>query len=161
MKLGVPVVLVLLPVAWFLLTRRLQHAGRLALPAVGAWTAPERRVLVVFAATALLWMTRTEPLGGWSGLLDMPGVGDSTVALGAVVALFLVPSGAAPGDRLLDWQTAARIPWGLLLLFAGGIAIARAFESSGLAQTLGDWLAHDLGITAGPCSWPSSGSPWW
>lgn len=150
MRIGVPAALLLLPVAWLWLTRGLPQRGRLVVPQVGPWSTPERRVMAVFAVTAALWVLRTEPFGGWSGLLGTPGVGDSTVALGAVVALFVLPSGAGDGDRLLDWKTAERIPWGLLLLFGGGIAIARAFEASGLADRLGSWIADDLGIA----SWP-------
>jgi sodium-dependent dicarboxylate transporter 2/3/5 len=65
----------------------------------------------------------------------MDGVGDSTVALVAVTALFLVPDAA--GEPLLDWPTARRIPWGLLLLFGGGLAISAAFQASGLSAELG------------------------
>ena len=79
-------------------------------------------------------------------MLDLPGAGDSTVALAAVVALFLIPNGK--GGRMLDWETASKIPWGLLILFGGGIGIARGFEASGLSTALGSWLANDLGITA-------------
>jgi sodium-dependent dicarboxylate transporter 2/3/5 len=73
------------------------------------------------------------------------------VALVAVVILFLMPNGR--GKQMLDWETAARIPWGLLLLFGGGLAIAKAFGVSGLSSALGSWLADDLQIT----SWPVIG----
>ena len=66
-------------------------------------------------------------------------MGDATVALSAVILCFLVPDGR--GGRLLDWKTAEKIPWGLLILFGGGIAIAMAFESSGLSTALGEALA--------------------
>ena len=71
--------------------------------------------------------------------------GDTTVALVAVVVLFLVPSGAGDGKRLLDWATAKQIPWGVLLLFGGGIAIAKAFEVSGLSTSIGELVnvLHD------------------
>ena len=111
--------------------------------------AGRKRVLWVFGLTAIAWVTRGHPMGGWSHWLNIPGAGDSTVALLSVVALFLIPDGR--NGRMLDWETANRIPWGLLLLFGGGIAIAKAFDSSGLAQALGDFLAHDLGIA----SWPA------
>ncbi len=146
MKIGVPVVLVMVPVTWLWLARSLSAAhDKLDLPSLGRWRKPELRVLVVFAITALLWVTRSEPFGGWSGLIGAPSTGDATVALAAVVALFLVPSGE--GDALLDWDTASKIPWGLLLLFGGGIAIARAFGESGLSAALG----HALSALA---SWP-------
>jgi len=148
MMVGIPAVCLLIPVTWLAVTRKLRGSRSLDLPELGEWRSPERRVLVVFGITAMLWMTRTAPFGGWSDWLGVPGVGDSTVALGAVVALFLIPDGE--GSQMLDWETAARIPWGLLLLFGGGIAIARGFEASGLSGAMGDWLANDLGIT----SWP-------
>jgi sodium-dependent dicarboxylate transporter 2/3/5 len=148
MKIGLPAVIILIPITWLYLTRKLQGSRPLNLPTLGAWTAAERRVLTVFGITAFAWVTRTTPFGGWSQLFDVPGAGDSTVALAAVVALFLIPNGK--GGRMLDWETAAKIPWGLLLLFGGGIGIARGFEASGLSTALGSWLANDLGITAWP-----------
>jgi sodium-dependent dicarboxylate transporter 2/3/5 len=113
---------------------------------LGPWQPHETRVLLVFGVTALLWVTRTAPAGGWS--LWFPGVGDSTIALGAVIALFLIPNGA--GKALLDWDTANKIPWGLLLLFGGGIAIARAFEASTLSDLIGSLLVTKLGLGITP-----------
>jgi len=148
MGIGLPVVVILLPLTWWMLTRKLEFKGHLEVDALGPWRRPERRVLIVFFVTALLWVTRTAPFGGWSGLLGTPGVGDSTVALGAVVALFLLPDGE--GKQMLDWETANEIPWGLLILFGGGIAIARAFDASGLSNALGNFLANDLGLATWP-----------
>lgn len=139
MKIGVPVVCVLLPLAWWSLTFRLKSRARFELPELGPWRKPEKRVLFVFGLTALAWMTRSEPWGGWSHALGAEAAGDSTVALFAVVAMFFIPNGE--GERLLDWKTASSIPWGLLILFGGGIALARAFESSGLSQALGQTLS--------------------
>jgi len=93
----------------------------------------------VFALTALAWMTRATPHGGWSTWLGLPGANDASVALLAVVVMFSVPNGR--GGRLLDWDMAVTIPWGVLLLFFGGICLAKAFVSSGLSPLLGDWLA--------------------
>lgn len=140
MAIGVPVSATLLPLAWLYLTRGLGPGRRPNLPALGPWRPAEVRVLLVFALTAAAWIFRAAPLGGWSGLLGAEGAGDSTVALAAVVLLFLVPDGR--GGRLLDWETAESIPWGLLILFGGGIAIAGAFTSSGLAAAIGDALAQ-------------------
>lgn len=139
MGIALPVVAILLPVAWLWVTRSLQTDAELEVPALGPWRSPERRVLAVFLLTALAWVTRTAPGGGWSQLFDMGGAGDATVAMAAVVVLFLMPDGE--GKRMLDWETAERIPWGLLILFGGGIAIARAFESSGLSASLGGALS--------------------
>jgi solute carrier family 13 (sodium-dependent dicarboxylate transporter), member 2/3/5 len=94
--------------------------------------------MIVFAIAIVLWITRIEPFGGWSGALGMAGAGDSTVAVFAVVLMFLVPDGK--GSALLDWKSASTIPWGMLLLFAGGICIASAFRASGLDVLIGDQL---------------------
>ncbi|MEC7752018.1 MAG: SLC13 family permease [Myxococcota bacterium] len=145
MGLALPVVFVLLPMAWWWVTRSLPSGEPLSLPDPGAWRRPETRVLILFALTALAWVTRSEPMGGWSALLGLKGIGDSTVALAAVVLLFTLPDGE--GERLLDWETANRIPWGLLLLFGGGIALARGFKASGLSEALGHGLS-------GLASWP-------
>ncbi|MEC8193319.1 MAG: SLC13 family permease [Myxococcota bacterium] len=148
MLIGIPTVAILLPIVWLYLTRNLTQSRDLVLPNLGPWAASERRVLIVFLITAAAWVTRTTPFGGWARWLDLPGAGDSTVALAAVVALFLIPNGK--GGRMLDWETASKIPWGLLILFGGGIGIARGFEASGLSTAMGSWLANDLGITAWP-----------
>ena len=139
MSWGLPAALLLLPLAWLWLTRSLRGASGAELPAMGAWGAAERRVLVVFALTALAWVTRSEPFGGWQALLGLPGANDASVALIAVVAMMALPDGR--GGRLLTWERAATIPWGVLLLFAGGICLAKAFAESGLSAMLGEGLA--------------------
>jgi sodium-dependent dicarboxylate transporter 2/3/5 len=138
MTWGVPVVLVFLPIAALWLTRGLSHRGAIDLPNLGPWQPAELRVFLVFAVTALLWITREAPLGGWSALIGTPNVDDYVVGFLAVVALFLIPNGT--GGRLLDWETAEEIPWGMLILFGGGIAIAEAFMQSGLSDAMGSLL---------------------
>jgi sodium-dependent dicarboxylate transporter 2/3/5 len=145
MSWGVPVVVLLVPIMAWSLTRGLGSRAQLGLPEVGPWRAEERRVLTVFALTALAWITRSEPFGGWRVLLDLPQANDASVALLAVVLMCLVPNGR--GGRLLDWERASRIPWGVLLLFAGGICLAKGFVASGLSELLGEALA---GLTAMP-----------
>ncbi|TCO77242.1 sodium-dependent dicarboxylate transporter 2/3/5 [Chromatocurvus halotolerans] len=139
MSWAVPVVLVMVPAMAFLLTRGMSSSLRLTLPTVGRWSAAERRVMLVFGLTALAWVTRSEPFGGWSHWLGLPQANDASVALLAVVLMCLVPDGR--GKRLLDWERASTIPWGVLLLFAGGICLARGFVSSGLSDLMGLWLA--------------------
>ena len=140
----VPVVLVLVPLMALVLTRNLGGALSIELPGVGPWRSAERRVLAVFAVTALLWITRSEPFGGWSGWFGLTQANDASVALLAVVVMCLLPDGE--GGRLLDWERASSIPWGVLLLFAGGICLARGFVSSGLSDLLGGWLAGLAGL---------------
>ncbi|WNC73656.1 SLC13 family permease [Thalassotalea psychrophila] len=138
MKIGVPVVLVAIPIMALWLTRNVHLEQKIVLPELGPWRSEERRTLFVFALTALAWITRKEPFGGWSSLFEIPMVGDSTVALTAAVLMFAISNGK--GGRLLDWDTAKTIPWGMLLLFAGGIALAKGFVASGLSDMLGQWL---------------------
>lgn len=140
MGFALPVVIVLVPIIALWLSRRVSAAGApIAIPESGPWRTEEVRTLLVFGLTALAWITRTEPFGGWSGLLGLPGANDASVALLAVVIMCLVPDGK--GGRLLDWDSAARIPWGILLLFGSGIAIAKAFGETGISAALGDALA--------------------
>lgn len=145
MSFGLPVALVMLPIAAFWLSRGLGGPAETDLPHPGPWRTAEWRTLLVFGVTALLWVTRKEPFGGWSGALGLDGANDACVGLLAVVALFLIPSGEPPEEdgptpKLLDWQTASKIPWGMLLLFSGGMVLASAFTESGLSEALGDSL---------------------
>lgn len=139
MSWGVPLVLLFTPLAGMWLTRKVEKGGHINLPPEQAWTSAQKRVLAVFAATAFLWVTRNEPFGGWSELTGLHGANDASVVLIAVVALFLISDGEK--KRLLDWQTANRIPWGVLLLFSSGLCIAKAFGESGLADILANGLS--------------------
>jgi sodium-dependent dicarboxylate transporter 2/3/5 len=138
MTWGIPVVVLLVPLAGLWLTRGVRLAAPVVLPSAGRWRPFEKRVLAMFALTALFWVTRQAPFGGWSGWLGLPGANDASVALIAVVLMAMLPNGE--GGRLLRWEVASKIPWGVLLLFAGGITIANAFVQSGLA----DNIAHEL-----------------
>lgn len=145
-RVGMPVVATALPAAWWLLARGLP-AGlpAPALPRSGPWRPAERRVLAVFLLTALAWSTRTAPFGGWSQALGLSGAGETTVALVASLAVLLLPDGEGGGERLLPWRRAEAVPWGLLLLFAGGIALAKAFSATGLSLALGGAVAGLVG----------------
>lgn len=140
MTWGIPVVIIFVPLIGIWLTRRMNYSGSIDMPKVGAWQSYELRVFIVFSLTALAWVTRGEPFGGWSSWFGLTGANDASVALLAVVVMFLVPNGK-DGGNLLDWDTAARIPWGMLILFGGGIAIAQAFVQSGLSGALGEALS--------------------
>jgi len=139
MTIALPAVILLLPLAALWLTRRVTSTEPVNLPETGRWAVDERRVMIIFALTALAWITRGDPFGGWSQWFGLHTANDASVALVAAVALFLVPNGR--GGRLLDWESAASIPWGMLILFAGGIVIAKAFSASGLSTAIGDLLA--------------------
>ncbi|MBN2416324.1 SLC13/DASS family transporter [bacterium] len=154
---GFPLVLLFLPFTWFYLVR-LAHSVRMRtlpggkglirerLRSLGPMSGGEKGVLTVFVLTALGWMFRRDiviasfTIPGWSNLLGLESaVHDSTVAVLAAVLLFLLP-GDRKGTRLLDWESALKIPWGILLLFGGGLALAAGFQSSGLTQWIGSRL---------------------
>jgi len=138
MKWGIPVVVCFVPIIGWYLTRKLHTQQAIELPCLGQWQLVEKRVLMVFAITALAWMLRKEPFGGWSHWFAVPGANDASVALVAAILLFVIPDGR--GGKLLNWESANKIPWGMLLLFGGGIAIASAFKQTGLSEA----LAHEL-----------------
>ncbi len=142
MLFGVPVVLVGLPLCYLLLTRVAFPIRMRELPggrelvdrearALGPMSAAEWRVAVVFTLTALTWMTRpilVEHVG------PLAGLSDAGIAMTAALALFLLPSGEPDGRRLLDWKLARDTPWGVLILFGGGLSLAAAVESTGSAR---------------------------
>jgi sodium-dependent dicarboxylate transporter 2/3/5 len=136
MALGLPITAVMLPILAFGLSRHLKNSPSAELPRLGTWTVLEKRVLSVFGLTALAWVTRTGPWGGWSAWLNLPGASDAGVALLAVAVMALIPSGNKDQKALLNWDAAASIPWGALLLFAGGIALATAFQESGISDAI-------------------------
>ena len=144
MKTGIPIVIVAIPVMALWLARGIKTVGNIDLPEPGRWTKAEKRVLAIFGTVALAWIFR--PF--WTAWLGITTISDSTIAVAGVVAMFLVNSGNDNGEvdakgnneKLLDWKTANDIPWGMLLLFAGGICIAKAFMASGLSVVMGTWL---------------------
>jgi len=158
LSVGLPVVLVLLPVGWFILSRGLklnreaalaaQARVREALSALGAVTTQEKRVVVVFLLVAGLWVSSSflapflsETVVG--GRLS-PGHLDTMIATLGALLLFMVPAGGSWRQGLLTWDDAAKIPWGILLLFGGGLALATAADMSGLSP----WMAERLrGLT--------------
>lgn len=153
MKLGLPVVLVMLPLTWWILTRvsmpfQLREVpGGAALideelAELGPASRAELTVLVVFTCAAALWIGRPF-FARW-----LPGLDDASIAVGAALALFLLPSGGGdPGDdRVLSWEVAARVPWGVLLLFGGGLSLAAAMSRCGVAVFLGDFFHGLAGV---------------
>ena len=147
MSWGLPVVVLMVPITGLWLTRGVRLSHKVKLPPVGEWTAAEKRVLSLFALTAIMWITRQAPFGGWSQWFGLPTANDASVALIAVIIMAITPDG--DGGRLLKWEAAAKIPWGVLILFGGGIAIASAFMQSGLA----DHVASQLGVLAALPTW--------
>ena len=99
-------------------------------------------MITIFSVVVLLWVFRSQPLGGWSELAGIKTIGDSTIALMGAVSMFIIRS--EKGDGLLNWDTAVKIPWGILLMFGAGIPIAKAFFESGLADIIGSGLSDTI-----------------
>ena len=146
MTFGLPLSLFFLVLTWlylwrFVLNRHIDDVGhtvnagviRAELEQLGTMSTAEKRVLIVFVCVALTWILR-----GLTSLEIAARIEDSTIAVLGALALFLLPAGQ--GQRLLDWDTAKRIPWDILLLFGGGFALARGFEQTGLSEWLGQQL---------------------
>ncbi len=140
MMVGLPLTIVFLPTAWFYeaLDRQRRELGPLSRGELGTG--------IIFVLTAIGWVWRADlnlgfmTISGWSTLLGLEGVSDATVAIGAALLLFAIPTDLKKGHFLLDWQWAVRIPWGVLILFGGGIALAGGFADTGLASWVGERL---------------------
>jgi solute carrier family 13 (sodium-dependent dicarboxylate transporter), member 2/3/5 len=149
LAIGLPLVVVTLPATWLLLTRvafpiRIREipGGREAIDAehasLGGMSRGEWSVAAVFALAATLWVSRPFLEG------TIPGLSDAGIAVAAALLLFVLPAERG-GRRVMDWQTAERLPWGVLLLFGGGLALAEAVTATGLAE----WIAAALPVSAG------------
>src|SRR5699024_1353722 len=101
----------------------------------------EKTVFIVFVLTALAWITRSFFLEKIN-----EGIGDAVIAMTAAIILFIIPSKNKKGDQLLNWDTAVKLPWGILLLFGGGLAIAAGFTESGLSEWIGNQLSALEGV---------------
>jgi len=122
---------------------------------LGPFSVAERRVLIIFAGTALLWITR----GIINESQSLFKLDDTIIAVMCAVALFICPSGTfltgsskesfgptvENNDSILEWSDTSKMAWGILLLFGGGIALANTLEKAGLIQQLGHWLAQFAG----------------
>lgn len=163
MALGLPLSSIFLLTGWLLLTRVLFRfpAGSLfgaadiirdARTALGSVRRDEWITVAIFGAAAALWVSGGDlrlgswVIPGWRSALGLEKVGDASVAVAAACFLFVIPSTSHPGETLLTWKQTAAVPWGLLLLFGGGFALATGFQLSGLSESIGEGMTrlHDL-----------------
>jgi sodium-dependent dicarboxylate transporter 2/3/5 len=140
MKVGFPLAVVMLFITWFLLVKvvfpsEIKHlpGGKEAIyreiQLLGKMTKEEKMVLTIFVSVATLWILR-----GFIKIDALSMVADSTIAIGGAVLLFILPSDIKKREFLLDWDTAVKIPWDILLLFGGGFALATGFSDTGLTN---------------------------
>lgn len=148
---GLPISIILIFICWKYLTKYAfsfkqksfpggkQEIQRL-LSSLGRITYEEKIVALVFALTAFCWITR-------SVLLQklLPALDDTIIAIFFAIVLFLIPS-KKKGEQLINWEEAVKMPWGIILLFGGGMALAKGFESSGLAEWIGSQMTTLSGL---------------
>ncbi|RSL33663.1 DASS family sodium-coupled anion symporter [Salibacterium salarium] len=153
MAFAVPLVAILLVCAWVYLTKIIYPIGMKQLPggreliqkektALGKIGQEEKAVLAVFIFAAFMWITRTFI---WENQVNLPEISDGMIAITATLLLFLIPSSHKGETKILEWKDSQEIPWGILLLFGGGLAIASGFESTGLSN----WMAEQLTVLEG------------
>lgn len=152
MLFGVPFAWIFIIIIWLYLVKiafpsklKTLPGGRAVIDAekkaLGAASTEEKLVFIVFLLAAFSWITRSFFL---SKFID--GLSDGMIAIIFAIVLFAIPSVNRKGDRLMDWQTAVKLPWGILLLFGGGLAIASGFVSTGLSAWVGSQLMSLEGV---------------
>lgn len=158
-KIGIPFVIVFLPITWLYLTRIILPIKLKKIPGskeiieqdlqlLGSMQPGEKITLIVFILVALAWIFRKNivisdfTVPGWSNLLGISEyVHDSTIAMVGALLLFIIPLNLKKRDFVLNWEWAVKIPWGIILLFGGGFALAAGFQSSGLAKWIGESIS--------------------
>ncbi|MYL38161.1 SLC13 family permease [Halobacillus litoralis] len=146
MAFGAPISIIFIALTWFYLVKIAYPMKIKELPGgrkvinkereeLGAMSSEEKVVMTIFTLTAAAWISRSFFLAQMN-----ENINDTMIAMTAAVLLFLIPSSNRKGDYLLDWDTAKGLPWGILLLFGAGLAIASGFQETGLAEWIGTQL---------------------
>ena len=160
MMMGLPLAVLFVTTGWLLLTRLIfpvkvddimggKEIIRENLKALGRMRQDEVLSLLVFGLAAVLWITggdivfgEEKAFLGWHGRLGIAKGGDALVAIACALLLFVIPSGDRKGETLMRWESALKVPWGILLLFGGGFALAGGFGASGLSAMVGNLFAQ-------------------
>lgn len=151
MAFGLPISIVFMIIAWLYMTRVAYPTNLKEIPGsreiirkdlkkLGEITTEEKMIAAVFIFVALAWISRAFVLENY-----FPMINDALIAVMGAIITFLIPVDIKAGKFLNDWNTAVKVPWGILLLFGGGLAIAAGFSSSGLAA----WIGMQLSILEG------------
>lgn len=151
LSFGLPISILLLFICWIYLTRYAFQFKQKDFPGgkqeikrqlnqLGKISYEEKMVAFVFAATAFCWITRSFVLQKL-----LPGVDDTIIAVFFAIALFLIPA-KNKKEQLINWEEAVKMPWGIILLFGGGMALAKGFEISGLAVWIGSQMTTLAGL---------------
>lgn len=155
---ALPPVLILLVLCWWYLVRfgfplsakltdEVKNTLKEENRKLGAWSYEEKMVLTVFSLVALCWIMRGVVLKyiNTNYGIEIKGISDMTIALVGAGSLFIIPSKQPTKEKMLTWEAAAKLPWDVILLFGGGLALADGFDSSGLAG----WIANQLSALNG------------
>jgi sodium-dependent dicarboxylate transporter 2/3/5 len=157
MGVGLPLVGIFLPLVWVLLTRVLYPLGssrieggaaltRDAYRGLGPMNRGERITGIVFLLTVGAWIFRPLLVGiEVGGLRPLAGLSDPGVAMIAALSLFVIPVDMRRRVFTMNWETAVKLPWGLLVLFGGGLSLAAALKANGV----GEWIGNQMGALAG------------
>ena len=151
-KFGLPIAIPLLFIAWIYLTRfafkfkQTEFPGGKAeidrlLKELGPIKSEEKTVLAIFVLTAFCWITRSfilQPI--------LPAIDDTIIAMISGILLFIIPASTSK-QRIISWEDAVKLPWGIILLFGGGMALAAGFESTGLASWFGNQMTLLQGLS--------------
>lgn len=145
MMIGLPFSTLMISITWWVITKysfkissdmNISNSGiQEKLAELGKMSTEEKRVLAVFSFTAFCWISRTHLLNPL-----IPGLNDTTIGIFGGLCLFLIPN--TEGDKLLNWQLMNKVPWGVLVLYGGGLSIANAVAKTDLASWIGDLLNH-------------------
>ena len=158
MGVGLPLVAVFLPLTWLMLTRVLyplravriegsREVTEKAYQELGVMSRGERVVLTVFLLAALSWIARPLLVRVQIGdIHPLAGLSDPVIAMVAALALFIVPVDVKRRVFVMNWETAVKLPWGILLLFGGGLSLAAAIRANGVGEYIGHQLAFLSGI---------------
>lgn len=165
MMMGLPIAITFLFTGWLLMTKVIFRMPKQALfqsnqlikellKKLGKLRRDELLSGLVFLIAAVLWITGSDinlteniKYSGWRSSWGLTQVSDASIAIGAAILLFIIPSKDKPKETLLTWQKAKTFPWGILLLFGGGFALAGGFTSSGLSNLIGN-LFEEISITS-------------
>lgn len=146
--IGIPICLLMLTIVYLMITRVLYPSkiGQLTasnqiiedqLKSLGRMSGAEKKVAIIFILTALTWILR----GSINNVLNSDLLNDSIIAMAGGILMFITPNHLGRGEFLLEWEYTRKLPWGILLLFGGGLTLAKAMEKSNIVQTIGDSIA--------------------
>ncbi len=151
---GLPIGVIMITICYVVLTKYLYPSGLSGFEkseglinekiiGLGKMSKGEKRVAIIFVLTALSWILRRHI----NELLGVKILDDTIIAMSGGILMFLIPVDLRKGDFLLDWDSMKKLPWGILILFGGGLCLAKAMETTGIIQMIGDRISANQEIS--------------